>query len=63
MFGFGVMLLGLAPFGQEFGLGTFHSLLAQPIRAAPNLENQKSWSDLPQLAVLVLSHLRWLTPN
>lgn len=31
-FGFGVMLLGLAPFGQEFSLGTFPSLLAQPLQ-------------------------------
>lgn len=30
IFGFGLVLLGLAPFGQEFGLGTFSSSLAQP---------------------------------
>jgi alpha-tubulin suppressor-like RCC1 family protein len=29
-FGFGAVLLGLAPFGQEFSLGTFSSLMAQP---------------------------------
>ena len=29
-FGFGVTLLALAPFGQEFSFGTFSSLLAQP---------------------------------
>src|SRR4051812_26114905 len=29
-FAFGVVLLGLAPFGQEFSLGTFSSMLAQP---------------------------------
>lgn len=32
VFGFGVILLALAPFGQEFSLGTFQSLLAQPLR-------------------------------
>lgn len=31
LFSFGVLLLGLAPFGQEFGLGTFSSMLAQPV--------------------------------
>lgn len=30
IFGFGLVLLGLAPFGQEFGLGTFSTSLAQP---------------------------------
>jgi len=29
--GFGVLLLGLASFGQEFSAGTFSILLAQPI--------------------------------
>jgi hypothetical protein len=29
-FAFGAVLLGLAPFGQEFSLGTFSSLMAQP---------------------------------
>ncbi len=29
-FALGMMLLGLAPFGQEFSLGTFSNLLAQP---------------------------------
>ena len=29
-FGFGAVLLGLAPFGQEFSLGTFSLLMAQP---------------------------------
>jgi hypothetical protein len=29
-FGLGMVLLGLAPFGQEFSLGTFTALLAQP---------------------------------
>ncbi len=31
-FALGTMLLGLAPFGQEFSLGTFSSLLAQPAK-------------------------------
>jgi len=31
LFGFGLTLLGLAPFGQEFGWGTFSIMLAQPI--------------------------------
>ncbi len=30
LLGFGLLLLGLAPFGQEFGLGTFSMMLAQP---------------------------------
>ncbi len=36
-FGFGAVLLGLAPFGQEFSLGTFQALLAQP------LERRQMW--------------------
>jgi alpha-tubulin suppressor-like RCC1 family protein len=36
-FGFGMVLLGMAPFGQEFSLGTFSSLLAQPV------ERQRIW--------------------
>lgn len=35
--GFGGVLLGLATFGQEFGLGTFQSLLAQP------MERRQMW--------------------
>ena len=31
LFGFGVLLIGLASFGQEFSSGTFSILLAQPI--------------------------------
>jgi ABC-type transport system involved in multi-copper enzyme maturation permease subunit len=31
-FGFGLILLGMAPFGQEFSLGTFSSFLAQPFK-------------------------------
>ena len=30
LLGFGLLLLGLAPFGQEFGFGTFSLMLAQP---------------------------------
>src|SRR5436190_13039132 len=30
-FGFGLVLVGMAPFGQELNLGTFPSLLAQPL--------------------------------
>ena len=30
-FALGAMLLGLAPYGQECGLGTFSLLLAQPV--------------------------------
>jgi len=31
LFGFGLILMGLAPFGQEFSMGMFSSLLAQPV--------------------------------
>jgi hypothetical protein len=31
LFAFGLTLLGLAPFGQEFGWGTFSIMLAQPV--------------------------------
>jgi hypothetical protein len=61
-FGFGMMLLGLAPFGQELSLGTFSSLLAQP------LQRNRVWltklllisaAGLLALLVFVLSiHLR-----
>src|SRR6185437_8408100 len=36
--GFGAILLGLAPFGQEFSLGTFQSMLAQPF------ERRRIWA-------------------
>src|SRR5579862_2752062 len=51
-FGFGLVLLGLAPFGQEFGLGTFSSLLAQP-EQRNRIWKTKLLLILP-LAVLVL---------
>ena len=37
LFAFGLTLLGLAPFGQEFGWGTFSIMLAQP------LERRRIW--------------------
>src|SRR5579862_492260 len=52
IFGFGLVLLGLAPFGQEFGLGTFSSLLAQP-EQRNRIWKTKLLLILP-LAVLVL---------
>jgi hypothetical protein len=61
-FGFGAILLGLAPFGQEFSLGTFSALLAQP------LERRQMWKTklwllllsalLVMLAFLVAAHFR-----
>jgi hypothetical protein len=36
-FGFGMVLLGLAPFGGEFSMGTFSSLMVQPI------DRQRIW--------------------
>jgi len=61
-FGFGAVLLGLAPFGQEFSLATFPSLLAQP------LERRQMWkvklllilpaSFLVLLAFMVAVHFR-----
>src|SRR5262249_39044204 len=60
--GFGIMLLGLASFGQEFSLGTFSSLLAQP------LQRNRIWITklllvsvaalLALLAFIVSTHLR-----
>src|SRR6185312_1728942 len=49
--GFGAILLGLAPFGQEFSLGTFQSMLAQPF------ERRRIWTTkilLMLLAALVV---------
>jgi hypothetical protein len=45
-FGFGVMLMGLAPFGQEFSLGTFSCLLAQPV------ERRRVWTRKMLLMVI-----------
>lgn len=63
VFGFGLVLLGLAPFGQEFGLGTFSSLLAQPA------QRNRIWTTklllilaatlLVLLALIVSIHLRF----
>ena len=44
--GFGAILLGLAPFGQEFSLGTFPSLLAQPF------ERRRIWATKVLLILL-----------
>ncbi|HXT11321.1 MAG TPA: ABC transporter permease subunit [Candidatus Angelobacter sp.] len=61
-FGFGAVLLGLAPFGQEFSMGTFPSLLAQPF------ERRRIWNTktvltivaglLVLLAFVLVMHLR-----
>jgi hypothetical protein len=61
-FGLGMILLGLAPFGQEFSLGTFSSMLAQPT------ERRRIWTTkiilisaaalLVLIAYLVANHLR-----
>ncbi len=62
-FGFGLVLLGLAPFGQEFGLGTFSNLLAQPAQ-----RNRIWWTKLllilaaallVLLALIISIHLRF----
>lgn len=63
IFGFGLVLLGLAPFGQEFGLGTFSTSLAQPA------QRNRIWTTklllilvatlLVLLALIVSIHLRF----
>lgn len=63
VFGFGLVLLGLAPFGQEVGLGTFSSSLAQPA------QRNRIWTTkflvmlaaalLVLLALIVSIHLRF----
>ena len=63
IFGFGLVLLGLAPFGQEVGLGTFSCSLAQPA------QRNRIWmtkfflilmaASLVLLALIVSIHLRF----
>lgn len=45
-FVFGALLLGLAPFGQEFSLGTFSSLMAQPT------DRRRIWATKTSLVML-----------
>src|ERR1044072_3794214 len=37
LFGLGVLVLGLAPFGREFGMSTFSLIMSQP------LERRRLW--------------------
>jgi hypothetical protein len=61
--GFGLILLSLAPFGQEFALGTFSTMLAQPLERARLWRTKILLTTIAALLVLgafaIAVHLRF----